>query len=149
MDRAALLLTGLLVAALALSCGDGAGGGSATATVIPTPTGVPTVPPVVLAGDPTLAVVNLIQACREKNIDSVRGFVANAVPDRDIEALFARGTDLQLLSQTVPTSPDDTAEVTVRLRVFRNGETEEVERTWELERDEEGIWLFTELPDCY
>jgi hypothetical protein len=147
--RAGVLLAGLVVAALALSCGNGTGRATPTASVAPTPTGVPTVPPVVLAGDPSLAVANLVQACREKSVEGVRGFVAAPVRDSDIEALFALGTDLQLLSQTVPSEADGSAEVTVRLRVYRNGETEDVERTWELERTEEGIWLFTELPACY
>lgn len=102
-----------------------------------------------VAGDPGVTVANVVQACREKDGERLRSFVAGRVSEAEIEALFARGSDVQLLSHTVPEPEDGRATVTVRLRVRRDGGAEDVERSWELERGADGVWRLTALPDCY
>jgi hypothetical protein len=146
-------LVALIVVAVAFAAACGGDGASEPATPTPLPpTPVPptaTVPAVVIAGDPGLSVTSLIQACRRKDAEDVRALVAGEVPDAELQALFARGEDVQLLRQSVPNEPGDRAQVTVLLRIQRSTGPEDVERTWELDRDDEGIWRFTELPDCY
>lgn len=115
------------------------------ATVVPSPTPEDILP----AGDPGVTVRNVVLACREKDGDRLRSFVTRTVPEEDIQALFDRGSDVQLLSQTVPRAEAGRASVAVRLRVRRDGEVELVERTWELERGADGVWRFTSVPDCY
>lgn len=138
------LALGLLVAC---SGGDGANGPSpdATATVTPDPTPREPAP----AFDPGVTVEQAVQACREKNADRLRNFVAATVTDAEIEALFARGVDVRLLSRSILDGASDDAEVVVTLDIQREDETETVERTWPLERGADGIWRFVELPDCY
>ena len=100
------------------------------------------------SGDPGVTVENVVLACREKDADRLRSFVAPSVPDEEIRALFARGTDVILKSE-MPEAQGDRATVDVRLEVRRDGEVETVERSWELERGADGVWRFSELPDCY
>lgn len=146
-------LVALIVAAVALAAACGGDGASAPATPTPLPPTpvrpTATVPAIVIAGDPGLSVTSLIQACRTKDAEDVRALVAGEAPDAELQALFARGEDVQLLRQSVPNELDDQAEVTVLLRIQRSTGVEDEERTWELKRTDEGIWLFTELPDCY
>ena len=66
-----------------------------------------------------------------------------------VQALFARATDVRLESRTPADIEGDRATVDVRLEVRRDGEVETVERSWELERSADGVWRFSELPDCY
>ncbi|MEX0785127.1 MAG: hypothetical protein WD939_00675 [Dehalococcoidia bacterium] len=135
---------------LAAACGGAGAGGAATPTAPPpTPAPTATVPQVIVAGDPGLSVTSLIQACRSKDAEEVRALLSVEAPDGELQALFARGDDVQLLRQSVPNELDGQVEVTVLLRIQRDSGIEDEERTWELERTEEGIWLFTELPDCY
>jgi hypothetical protein len=99
--------------------------------------------------DPAITVANVIVACREKDGDRLRSLVATEVGDGDLAGLFALGSDVQLLAQTIGEQVDGRAPVTVRLRIRRNGEVDEVERTWQLERGAGGGWRLTALPDCY
>ncbi len=101
------------------------------------------------SGDPGVTVVNAVQACREKDADRLRSFVAGAVADADVQALFARGTDVRLESQTLPQLAGDRATVAVRLEVRRDGEVETVDRTWALTRSADGVWRLLALPDCF
>ncbi|MEX2158707.1 MAG: hypothetical protein WEB04_04820 [Dehalococcoidia bacterium] len=142
----------LLAVAVALAtlvtfaCGDGS---SAPATVAPTFVANPTQPPIASLGDPGLTVRNAVQACREKDADLLKTFVAGDVSLTDIAALFARGSDVRLISQSIPEPAGDTASITVRLHIEREGASEEVARTWDLVRSDDGLWRLTELPDCF
>jgi hypothetical protein len=116
------------------------------ATVVEQPTPETTAPAV---GDPGVTVLNVVLACREKDGARLRSFVATPVSERELQALFGRGSDVRLLSQTVPQAEDGRATVTVRLSVRGDGEEEIVERNWELEQGSDGVWRLTVLPDCY
>ncbi len=101
------------------------------------------------AGDPGITVEQAIQACREKNSALLRSFVAGPISEEEIQALFARGSDVLLKGRTVPEVEDGRAMVEVHLEVRRNGDAEMVDRDWELERGLDGIWRLTSLPDCF
>ena len=90
-----------------------------------------------------------MQACREKDGQLVRGFVAAPVPDAEIEALFARGDDVRLMLRTPAEIEDGGATVEVRLEIRRGGELDTVDRVWQLAFGDDGVWRFTALPDCY
>jgi hypothetical protein len=132
-----------------VACAGGSADGRPTPTVALTEPPAPTPDDVLPAGDPGVTVANAVLACREKDGDRLGSFVAGAVTEEEIQALFGRGSDVRLFSQTVPHAEDGRATVTVRLSVRRDGETELVERTWELEQGADGVWRFTALPDCF
>lgn len=140
-----LVLAIALAATVALGCGDGS---SAPATVAPTFVANPTEPPIASLGDPGLTVRNAVEACREKDADLLKTFVAGDVSLTDIAALFARGSDVRLISQRIPEPSGDIASITVRLHIEREGSSEEVARTWDLVRGADGLWRLTQLPDC-
>ncbi len=131
-----------------MACAGGGAAGRATPTqaltrAMPSPTSPSA------AGDPAVTVVNTILACREKDAALLRSFVAGTVPEGAIQALFARGTDVLLKRQAPAVIDDGKATVELRLEVHRDGEIETAERIWELERGADGVWRFTELPDCF
>ena len=137
-----------VVALLLIACGSGAGEWPAPTTTLPEqPTAA--IQGTLAAGDPGVTVANVVQACREKDAGRLRSFIAGTVADDAIEVLFSRGSDVQLVSQTVPEPEDGHATVTVGLRVRRDGESDLVRRTWDLERGADGVWRLTALPDCY
>jgi len=142
--RPAIVAATLLLAA---ACDGGASGDRLSPTP-PAPDATPaaTFAP---AGDAGAVVEQLVQACREKDAPVARGFVAAPVPDAEIEALFARGDDVRLVSRTPAEIEDGRATVEVRLEIRRGGELDTVARVWQLARGDGGVWRFTELPDCY
>ena len=113
--------------------------------VVPTPTPRSLVP----TGEVSVTVENAIRACREKNAELLRSFVLDAVSLEEIEALFDRGTDVRLKSQSVPPVEDGRATVDVLLEITREAGIESVDRSWELERGVDGVWRFDKLPDCF
>ena len=86
---------------------------------------------------------------RSLDADRLRSFVSAPVPEAEVQALFASGSDVRLESQTLPEVEDGRATVSVRLEVHRDGEVESVERAWALNLDADGIWRFAALPDCF
>ena len=150
-----VVVAGLALLAL-VACGDGDAEEPATPTVTATVVETPISASVLPVGDPGATVENVIQACREKDSALLRSFVAAPVREEEIRALFRRGTDVRLAGRTPANVEDGRATVSVRPALGRafaadedDGETEEVERTWELERGADGVWRFTALPDCY
>ena len=139
----------VLVASLALiACGGGGSPeGTPTAAIEDAATHAPT--GIAPGGDPTVTVEQAILACREKNAGVLRSFVGADVTDAEIEALFARGRDVRLLVQAEPVLDDSTASVDVRLHIDRDAGFDEVDRSWQLVRGDDGVWRFTSLPDCY
>jgi hypothetical protein len=89
-----------------------------------------------------------VQACREKATSGLRPYVPESVTDADIIAMFAKGNDVQLLSQSVPDTTSDRVLIDVTLRVMSDAGEETVQRSWEFERIE-GAWRMTELPECF
>ena len=142
------LAAGLAVVLFA-ACTAGSSGGQATPTVQPTAAPTPTSDQIVLAGDPAVTVENVVLACREKDVRRLQSFVAAAVSEEEVLALFALGTLERLAGRSPPVIEDGRATVAVRLEVRRGGEPETVERTWELERGADGVWRLTALPDCF
>lgn len=142
-----LVLAGLTSAFF--GCGGGNGGASPTATAPLEATASPSPPAVAPSGDPGVTVENAVQACREKNVDLLRAFVAGAVSEADADALFARGDDVRLALRQQSVFDGDRASVEVSLEIQRNGATEKVARSWNLERSADGVWRFLELPDCF
>lgn len=115
-----------------------------TVTTVPMPTA--TIP--LAASDPKTSVETAVGACRVKDGDLLSRLVIGGASDAELEQLFARGSDVRLRSFTFPTDEGAIVSVSVGLLIQRPTGAEEVERTWELERSEDG-WLFTSLPDCY
>ena len=140
----------LIVAAgvAVFACGEGERDRRATPTVGFVATASPSPELPAPSGDPGVTVEHVVLACREKDAERLRSFVAAPASDEEIAALFARGTDVMLKS-AMPEVQGDRATVDVRLEVRRGGETEMVERSWELERGADGGWRLTKLPDCY
>ena len=134
---------------VSLACAGGGVDELPTATVativVPTPTPRSLVP----TGEVSVTVVNAVLACREKNAELLRGFVIDAVPLEGIQALFERGTDVLLKSQSVPLVDDGRATVDVVIEITRDDGVESVGRSWELERGADGVWRFARLPDCF
>jgi len=142
-----LVLAGLT--SVCFGCGGGNGGASPTASAPLETTASPSPPALAPSGDPGVTVENAVQACREKNIDLLRTFVAGTVSEADADALFARGDDVRLALRQQSVIDGDRASVQVSLEIQRNGATETVARSWNLERGADGVWRFLELPDCY
>ena len=117
-----------------------------TATVeTATPAASPTPP---LSSDVGATIENVVIACREKDTALLREFLATPVTDEQIAALFARGRDVVLRSQT-PSITGDEASVAVELEITRAAGTERAQRTWAVQRGADGLWRLTALPDCY
>lgn len=142
------LATGLAVV-LFVACSAGSNGRPATPTVQPPTAPTPTTDQIVPAGDPAVTVENVVLACREKDVRRLQSFVAAAVSEEEVRALFALGTLERLAGRSEAIIEDGRATVDVRLEVRRGGEPETVERTWELERGVDGVWRLTALPDCF
>lgn len=142
------LIIGLALIA-SLACAGGGVDERPTATVatieVPTPTPRSLAP----AGEVSVTVENAIRACREKNAELLRSFVLDAVSLEEIQALFERGTDVQLKSQSVPPVDDGRATVEVVIEISRDDGVETAGRSWELERGADGVWRFDKLPDCF
>lgn len=132
-----------------VACGDNGGDARPTPTVPATPAVTPSPESPSPPGDPGVTVEQAIQACREKDGDRLRSFIADEVSEEAIQELFERGTDVRLAGRTPPAIEDGRAIVAVRLEVRRSGELETVDRVWELERGSDGVWRFTSLPDCF
>ncbi len=147
--RTGLALVAGLAALSIAACADNDVEQPPTPTAAVTEVRTPTPAELLPAGNPGVTVANVIQACREKDGDRLRSFVAGAVLEEEVRALFARGTDVRLVSQTPPRAEDGRATAVVRLEVRRDGEIEFVERTWELEQGADGVWRLTALPDCF
>ncbi len=134
-------------AILALSaCGGGGTATIVTPSAAQTPAATPTSTPVL--GEPKTVVEIAVTACRRKDGELLASLVSGSVSDAELEALFARGNDVQLRSFTFPQEEGTVVTVTVILQVQRDGGAEEVERIWELEQQGD-IWRFTSLPDCF
>ena len=97
----------------------------------------------------SVTVENAIRACREKNAELLRSFVLDAISLEEIQALFERGTDVQLKSQSVPPVDDGRATVEVVIEISRVDGVETAGRSWELARGADGVWRFDKLPDCF
>ena len=142
------LIIGLaLIVSLACAGGDVDERPTATVATIEVPT--PTARSLAPTGEVSVTVVNAIRACREKNAELLRSFVLDAVSLDDIQALFDRGMDVRLKSQSVPPVEDGRATVDVLLEITREAGVETVSRSWELERGADGVWRFAELPNCF
>ncbi|MCH8065350.1 MAG: hypothetical protein IIC90_05940 [Chloroflexi bacterium] len=139
-------LVGIGIATLA-GCSDGPVAVPETPTTAPPLVATPTA--VSATGDPSVSVRNAVIACREKNGELLRSLVAGEVTDEEIEALFERGVDVRLRGHTDPPREGGRASVTVFLTITRLTVVDDVEREWELERGDDGVWRFAELPDCY
>jgi len=144
---AAIAALGLASGAL-LGCGDDSGKGPASGPGSTSPTAALT-EAAPLPGDPGVTVVNVIQACREQAGERLRSFVAVAVSEEELQALFARGRDVRLVSQTPPEIDGERATVQVRLEIQREGRMDVVDRTWELVPAADGVWRLTRLPNCF
>ena len=142
------LIIGLALIA-SLACAGGGVDERPTATVATIEVPTPTPRTLALTGEVSVTVENAIRACREKNAELLRSFVLDAVSIEEIEALFDRGTDVQLKSQSVPPVEDRRATVDVLLEITREAGIESVGRSWELGRGTDGVWRFAKLPDCF
>lgn len=138
----------LLVAAGLIVAACGGDGDSEAEPEIVTSTALPATRPPDGASGPGVAVTAIVQACREKSVAGMRSLVPDAVTDAEIAGMFDEGSDVQLLSQSVPEDQNDRVEIDVSLRVTSDAGEEIVQRTWELERDE-GVWQATALPHCF
>jgi hypothetical protein len=132
---------------MSAACGAGGQNGQPTIAVtvaVSSPTPRNTTP-----RDPTSAVVAAVQACREKDATALQALIAGAPSVQEIQTMFARGTDVQLLSQSLPEAPEGSVSIDVTLTLTGPEGPEPVQRTWDLVEQTTGGWLFTTLPDCY
>jgi len=90
-----------------------------------------------------------VQACREKDTERLRALVPASVSDDEIAHMLAGGSDVQLLSQSVPDTSGDSVSIDVSVRVTSESGPTIVQRTWDLERGADGVWRLTALPDCF
>jgi hypothetical protein len=100
-------------------------------------------------GSPGATIDAAVQACREKDVERLKGFVAGQVIDAQVRELFARGSDVQLGSYSWESPDERTAIASVGLLIHREGSEERVRREWELTQGDDGVWRFTALPGCY
>jgi hypothetical protein len=146
--RAGLALA-VALAVIVLGCGGDGDTDSVTTpevTVLNTPSASTAGAP---SEDPGLTIENAVEACREKDAERLRAFVAADVSDEELAALFARGDDVLLTVRSFPEIEGGSATFEVVLEVHRGGVAEQVDRTWTLEQGNDGVWRFLELPDCY
>ena len=147
--RAAALAAAFVVfgAIFASSACDGGGTASiATPSATSAPAATPTPTPVL--GEPKTIVEIAVTACRRKDGELLASLVSGSVSDAELEALFGRGSDVQLRSFTFPQEEGTVVSVTVGLLIQREGGADEVERVWVLEQTGD-VWRFTSLPDCF
>ena len=101
--------------------------------------------------DVVAAAEDVLAACQDRDLDRLRdrmGDGGDQLRDQDRDRLWADDdAEFELLSTSVE-SDGDTATVTAVVEVTVDGETTEVERVWVFERDEDGEWVLTEVPDC-
>ena len=145
--RAAGIVFAWLVVLLLVACG-GSGGGAAPTVEVRHQTDVATRTPG-RAGDPGVTVGAVVQACRTKDVDALRALIAAGVSEEEVRQMFAKGQDVQLVSQSIPDEPGDRATIDVTLRVTSDRGETVVQRSWELARGDEGAWVLTALPECY
>lgn len=145
--RAAAQAAALVVFAAILALSGCDGGGTAS-IVTPSATSAPAATPTPVLGEPKTIVEIAVTACRRKDGELLASLVSGSVSDAEIEALFARGSDVQLRSFTFPQEEGTVVSVAVGLLIQRDGGAEEVERMWELEQTGD-VWRFTSLPDCF
>ncbi len=99
-------------------------------------------------GNAKTIVETAIIACREKDGELLGALVAGGASETELETLLSAGRDVQLLSMTIPSGESDAVSITVGLSIQYEGGTEQVERTWEL-ANQDGVWRFTTLPNCF
>jgi hypothetical protein len=138
-----------VAAALALLVLAGCGGGSEAPPTATPPASVTESTSTPGALDPGVAVELVVQACRAKDADRLRGLVAADLSEGQIAVLFGRGDDVLLLARGEPAFDGDRATVSVTLEVNRTGGSEVIERRWELVQGADGAWRLSQLPDCY
>ena len=140
-------LVAAVVMAAGVSCGGGGSEGVPTVAVTTAP--VSPTPPIAVSNDPGATVIAVVQACREKNVAQLRALVVAPTSDEEISAMYARGNDVQLLSQSVPDGGTDSVSIDVSLRVMSDEGETVVQRAWELERGADRVWRLSALPECY
>ena len=136
-----------LAGVLLLACGGG-GDGPAPTVVVRQQTDVATRTPGP-AGDPGVTIGAVVQACREKDAERLRTFISPPVSDQEIQRMWADGSDVKLLTQTIPDVTGGRVTIDVNLQVTLAGSETVVERTWDLVRGDDGVWRLTALPQCY
>jgi hypothetical protein len=94
-------------------------------------------------------VASVVEACREKDAQRLRGLVAVELSDEEINSMWRGGSDVQLVTQTVPEIAGDSASINVNLLVTGATGQTNVQRTWDLTRGRDGAWRLTALPKCY
>ena len=144
--RAAAVCPAALVAVVLIACGSA---DSRPPIVVVTSAASSPTPLVAARNDPGAIVSAAVQACREKDVQRLSGLVVPSVSDADIAAMYARGTDVQLLSQSVPDAGGDSVSIDVGLRITSEGGEAVVHRTWDLRRGGDRVWRLTELPKCF
>lgn len=96
----------------------------------------------------------VLSAIRDQDRDRIHDLTGDQlrqrIQDQDFDQLatcLPDGASIEMLSRTVETD-GDSATVTVTLQVTDDSGTSQVERVWEFERQDDGTWALTELPDC-
>jgi len=136
-----------LAGVLLIACG-GSGNGAAPTVEVHGQTPVSTRTPGP-AGDPGVTIANVVEACREKDIERLRGLISPPVSDQEIQRMWADGSDVKLLTQTVPDVTEGRVTIDVNLQVTLVDSETAVQRTWHLVRGGDGVWRLTALPQCY
>ena len=140
------LFAGLATVSL-LACGGGADELRTPTTAATLPRPSPSATPA--AGEPSVTVENAVSACREKDADMLRSLITVQATEAEVQALFARGSDVLLKRRSDAAVDGESATVDVSLEIHRDGDVETVERTWTLARGADGNWRLAALPDCY
>ena len=133
---------------LLAGCGDG-NGAPLRRTAVPVETPTAGASGLLPLGSPGATIDAVVQACREKDVERLKGFVAGQVLDAQVRELFARGSDVQLGSYSWASPEERKAVATVGLVIHRESSEERVRREWELTQGDDGVWRLSELPDCY
>lgn len=146
--NARLVLANALAAALLLTaCGGSSDGSDATPATTPS---VQTSPVVVPDVAELRGMANeLIDAIKASDRDRIRD-MASGNQDTEADALAAcvrEGQEVDILVEEVFISGDE-ASVEVLWHVTGSGRSDVGQRTWQYERQGDGSWALSELPEC-
>jgi hypothetical protein len=156
-----LIVAAVLIGALSLliGCGDGNGDGSGTTDGGQTPgaNGTPGPTETPLSGEESEvneAVQEVFLSVRLRSSDRLRELLGPSLRDsvtgQELEEAIAcvpRSAGLDIARRAFQLS-GDTATATITFSVTEGDQATEVDRIWQFERDDDGTWKLSALPEC-
>lgn len=101
-----------------------------------------------------VAVDDVFLVIQQRDQDRLRDFTGDKLQDRiqdqdlqQVATCIPDGTTVDLVSREVVVS-GDTATATATFKITQDGETTDVQKVWEFQRQDDGTWALSALPEC-